>query len=237
VLCDMGSEFFCYASDITNSFPANGTFTTDQRLIFEVVAAMQSAVLEAMGPGVHWAEMHTLSYRVLCERLRDAELLVGDLEAMKDANVGAVFMPHGLGHLMGIDTHDVGGYPEAAARDGREGFKALRAQRKLEPGMVITVEPGIYFMPYVLKRAKADPKLSPFFNWNRIEDFTSFGGVRLEDNVLITEGGIENLTTAPRTIDEVEAVMRGEIADSAALLLWRSRLMEASEDEQQDAEA
>ncbi|CAE8594229.1 unnamed protein product, partial [Polarella glacialis] len=134
VLCDMGSELYCYASDITNSFPASGTFTADQRLIFETVAAMQSAVLGAMRSGVQWAAMHELAYRVLCERLAAAGLLVGDVDALMAANVAAVLMPHGLGHFMGIDTHDVGGYPKGAVRDSREGFKNLRAQRELKPG-------------------------------------------------------------------------------------------------------
>lgn len=236
VLCDMGSELFCYGSDITNSFPASGSFTEDQRLIFETVAAMQSSVLEAMGPGVPWADMHKLAYKVMCERLSEAGLLTGDLEAMAAANVGAVLMPHGLGHLMGIDTHDVGGYPPGAARDDRDGFKALRMQRALELGMVVTVEPGIYFMPYALERAKADPTLSVFFNWSRVDDFANFGGIRLEDNVYITETGIENLTMAPRSPEEVEAVMRGEIADSAALDLWRRQSLEAEAMEAEDEE-
>ncbi|CAE8650174.1 unnamed protein product [Polarella glacialis] len=111
VLCDMGSELYCYASDITNSFPASGTFTADQRLIFETVAAMQSAVLGAMRSGVQWAAMHELAYRVLCERLAAAGLLVGDVDALMAANVAAVLMPHGLGHFMGIDTHDIMVFP------------------------------------------------------------------------------------------------------------------------------
>lgn len=221
VLCDMGAEMRCYASDITNCFPASGTFTADQRLIFETVAAMQSTVLSAMRPGVNWVDMQTLAYRTLCERLRDGGLLVGDLDAMMAANVGGALMPHGLGHLLGIDTHDVGGYPLGSVRDTRAGYKSLRCQRALEPGMAITVEPGIYFISYVLDETKADATLSGFFDWTRIRDFDSFGGVRLEDNVVITETGIENLTVAPRTIEEVEAAMRGEIADSAALTSWR----------------
>jgi len=221
VLCDMGSEFHCYASDITNSFPVSGTFTADQRIIFEAVAAMQSAVLGAMKPGVKWADMHELAYRVMCEKLIEAGLLVGNVKPMMTANVPGVLMPHGLGHFMGIDTHDVGGYPKDAKRDERDGYKALRAQRELEPGFVLTVEPGIYFMEYALQKAKKKKSLSKFFNWDRIADFESFGGIRLEDNVVVTESGIENFTTAPRTVEEVEAVMRGEIADSIALIQWR----------------
>lgn len=236
VLCDMGCEFFCYASDITNSFPANGKFTPDQRLIFETVAAMQAAVLSSMKPGVQWADMHELAYRVLCERLREAGLLVGEVDDMMAANVGGVLMPHGLGHFMGIDTHDVGGYPKGAQRDARDGYKALRVQRLLEPGFVLTVEPGIYFMDYALRKAKEDPERAKFFNWDRLGDFANFGGIRLEDNVLVTESGIENFTVAPRTVDEVEAVMRGEIVDAAALLTWRQEREEPQEPQEQEEE-
>ena len=235
VLCDMGCEIYCYASDITNSFPANGQFSADQQLIFETVAAMQSAVLSAMKPKVAWADMHELAYRVMSERLEAAGLLVGSIDEMMKANVGGVLMPHGLGHFMGIDTHDVGGYPKGSQRDARDGFKALRVQRLLEPGFVLTVEPGVYFMDYALKKAKEDPELRNFFNWDRLADFRHFGGIRLEDNVLVTENGIENFTVAPRTVEEVEAVMRGEIADSVALVAWREEREEQGQLEEEYA--
>jgi len=187
---------------------------------------MQSAVLEAMGPGVRWADMQELAYKVMCERLLEAGLLTGELEAMAAANVGAVLMPDGLG----IDAHDVGGCPPGIARDERGGFEALRMQRTLEPGTIVAVESGVCFAPLALERAKANPVLSPFFDWSRMDDFANFGGIRLEDNVHITQAGIENLAVAPRSPEEVEAVMRGEIADSAALKAWRREKAEAEED-------
>jgi len=137
------------------------------------------------------------------------------------AAVGGVLMPHGLGHLMGIDTHDVGGKPPGTLRDTRAGFSALRLTRKLEMGMVLTVEPGIYFIAHCLQRAKETPEISRFFVWDKIARFEEFGGVRLEDNVMVTEEGIENFTVAPRTVEEVEAVMRGDISNSAELEAWR----------------
>eukprot|EP00434_Breviolum_minutum_P022900 symbB.v1.2.020204.t1/scaffold1689.1/size105734/2 len=160
---------------------------------------------------------------------------VGSIDEMMKANVGGVLMPHGLGHFMGIDTHDVGGYPKGSQRDARDGFKALRVQRLLEPGFVLTVEPGVYFMDYALKKAKEDPELRNFFNWDRLADFRHFGGIRLEDNVLVTENGIENFTVAPRTVEEVEAVMRGEIADSVALVAWREEREEQGQLEEEYA--
>ena len=154
-LMDMGGEYHCYTSDVTCSFPANGTFSPDQKAIYEAVLAAQFAVMDAMKPGVSYIDMHTLANRTICEHLSRATLglLVGDIEALMDANMGAVFMPHGLGHLMGLDTHDVGGRPqayvqsEAVSEENRAlltkaGYKSLRMVRALEEGMVLTVEPG-----------------------------------------------------------------------------------------------
>lgn len=198
LLLDMGGEYHCYASDITCSFPSNGVFTSDQRLIFEAVAAMQFAVFDAMKPGVPWKSMHELSYRVLCEKLSAGGLLRGEVNDMMACNVGSYFMPHGLGHLLGLDTHDVGGYISGIERDQRPGYSSLRCGRNLEEGMCITVEPGIYFIRHLLKKAESDPFVSDFFMWDVIERFRTFGGVRLEDNVIVTENGIRNLTNCPR---------------------------------------
>eukprot|EP00884_Botryococcus_braunii_P000767 jgi/Botrbrau1/10691/Bobra.139_2s0021.1 len=121
-------------------------------------------------------------------------------------------MPHGLGHLLGLDTHDVGGYlPNNPTRPERPGLKHIRTARVLEPGMIITVEPGCYFNRHLLEPALEDPDLSDFFIKDRIKPLLeTFGGVRLEDNVLVTDIGVETLTKVPRTIKEVEAVMAGD---------------------------
>jgi Xaa-Pro dipeptidase len=116
-------------------------------------------------------------------------------------------MPHGLGHLMGLDVHDVGGYPEGVTRSEEPGLRSLRCGRRLEAGMVITVEPGVYFIDAVLEPALADPRYAPFLVPEAIARFRGKGGVRIEDDVLVTAAGATNLTSVPRTVDEIERVM------------------------------
>ncbi|CAM9650089.1 unnamed protein product, partial [Phaeothamnion confervicola] len=217
LLLDMGAEYHRYASDVTCSFPASGKFSADQRAVFEAVAAAQSAVMDAMRPGVRWPDMHALAYDVICRRLAAMGLLRGSGGGDSKANVGAVFMPHGLGHLMGIDTHDVGGYPAGAARDPRPGFASLRCVRTLVPGMVITVEPGTYFIDALLDKALADPALNRFLVPEALQRFRGFGGVRLEDDVLVTADGVRNLTNCPRTVADIEGVMAGRITNRQQL--------------------
>jgi len=210
-LLDMGAECHCWGSDITCSFPRSGSFTPKQRGIFETVQAMQFAVFDVLGPGIAWIDMHALVYRVMCEKLLALGLLRGSVDEMMDANVGAIFMPHGLGHFLGLETHDSGGYPRDGQRDPRDGFRSLRCIRTMEPGMVITVEPGVYFIDPLLDKALSDPTLSQYFVNEVIKEYRGFGGVRLEDDVVITETGIHNMTHCPRTVEDVEAVMAGRI--------------------------
>jgi len=209
-LLDMGAEYFCYCSDITCSYPVSGTFTPDQAMVYGAVLEAQKQILAAMRPGVSWAAMHRLMWRVVVSALRDYGLLVGELEEMLQAGIGAVFIPCGLGHLIGLDTHDVGGYlSHTPPRIEEAGISKLRTARVLEKGQVLTVEPGCYFIDALLKPAVASAATSKFFNLAMLERFTRFGGVRLEDVVAVTESGVENYTLCPRTIGEVESVMAG----------------------------
>jgi Xaa-Pro dipeptidase len=216
-LMDMGAEGRFYGSDVTCSYPANGKFTEDQRIIYETVLQSQLAVMKAMKPGVFYVDMQELTYRIACERLRDvAKILVGDVEEMMKCNLGAVFMPHGLGHMLGVDTHDVAGRPEFSIelkRDSRDGYSKIRLLRPLREGMYVTVEPGIYFIDYLLDKALNDPVQSKFINRKRLDEFRGFGGVRIEDDVLITKTGVENFTRCPRTVQDIEAWMAGKISD------------------------
>ncbi|KAG8226650.1 hypothetical protein J437_LFUL005302 [Ladona fulva] len=214
---DMGGLYCGYASDITCSFPANGKFTTDQRNIYNAVLKANRAVLEAMKP-----DMHLLANRVMLIELEKAGIVQGDIDEMMKANLAAVFQPHGLGHFMGCDVHDVGGYPDEAGvkrslsplvektpkRPTEPGLKNLRTARNLLAGMVITVEPGCYFIPCLLDKALNDPELSKFLVTSEINRLRNFGGVRIEDDVLVTADGAENLTKVPRTVEEIEALMR-----------------------------
>jgi Xaa-Pro dipeptidase len=152
--------------------------------------------------------MHRLAERTIAEHLLRAGLLKGDLDAITAAFVPSLFMPHGLGHLMGLDVHDVGGYPPGVPRSAEPGLRSLRCGRPLEAGMVITVEPGLYFIDAVLEPALADPRVAPFLVPEAIARFRGFGGVRIEDDVVVTATGSENLTKVPRSVDEIEWEMR-----------------------------
>jgi len=207
-LLDMGAEYHCYASDITCSFPVDGNFSPDQRLVYQSVLDAQIAVIEAVRPGLPWTQMHRVAERAILVGLRKGGLLRGDVEDMLEADLGAVFMPHGLGHLIGLDTHDVGGYAVGTPeRSDKPGLSNLRTARVLEVGMVLTVEPGCYFIHLLLDKALKDPRQAPFIDADRIRQFRGFGGVRLEDGILVTEDGCENLTICPRAVEEVIDVM------------------------------
>ncbi|XP_046400527.1 xaa-Pro dipeptidase [Ischnura elegans] len=220
-LFDMGASYYGYCSDITCSFPASGRFTTDQRNIYNAVLMANRAVLAEIKPGVSWVSMHVLANRVLLTELTRCGILCGDIEMMMKANLGAVFQPHGLGHFMGCDVHDVGGYPEEASSSGsasplmckqperptKPGLRNLRTARLLAPGMVLTIEPGCYFIPHALDKALNDSCHSKFLVAKEICRLRNFGGVRIEDNVVVTCTGAELLTNVPRKVEQIEAIM------------------------------
>eukprot|EP00127_Corallochytrium_limacisporum_P001140 Clim_evm3s42 gene=Clim_evmTU3s42 len=211
VLCDLGAEYFGYASDITCTYPSNGKFDREHSLVYEAVLDAKNSVEAAAKPGVQWQDMHLLAARVILTHLRDSlKVLTGDVDEMLEKEIDGVFFPHGLGHLMGLDVHDVGGYINGEKRSTRVGLNALRLGRKLEESMCITVEPGCYFIPALLDKALANPDTAKYFNVDELEKFRKIGGVRLEDDLLVTKNGLENLTKVPRTIPEIEAAMRGE---------------------------
>lgn len=209
-LLDMGAEYSFYGSDITRSFPIGGRFSDAHRTVYNAVLAAQDAVMGEMRPGVEWVDMHRLAERTILSHLHTGGLLRGSVDDMCKAHLGAVFMPHGLGHLLGVDTHDVGGYPAGRERILEPGIRSLRMNRPLLEGMVVTVEPGCYFVDHLINAALADPVQSQFLVPEVLQRFRSFGGVRIEDDILITADGIENLTLCPRTVEEVEAVMAGK---------------------------
>nr|CAA75231.1 prolidase [Suberites domuncula] len=175
-LFDMGGEYCCYTSDITCSFPVSGKFTEDQKIVYNAVLKANRAVMDAMKPGVCWVDMHKLADKVHLEQLKEAGLLKGDVEEMMKVHLGAVFMPHGLGHFMGCDTHDVGGYPEGVVRVDSPGLRSLRTARTLQEGMCITVEPGIYFIDHLINKALLEPTQSCFINRDMLARFRRTGG-------------------------------------------------------------
>ena len=165
-------------------------------------------MLTSLRAGVEWEDMHRLASRVILDGLIKANLVKGDYQTLLNNHIQALFFPHGLGHLLGIDVHDVGGYPPGVPRINEPGIKYLRMRRKLEPGMVVTVEPGVYFVDAILDPAIQDAHLSQFLNLPVLEKFRHVGGVRIEDDVLILEDGIDNLTGwIPKTVSEIESTM------------------------------
>jgi Xaa-Pro dipeptidase len=141
--------------------------------------------------------------------LKDAGVVKGSVDDMMENDIFALFFPHGLGHFLGLDTHDVGGYPKGVERIDRPGIKFLRARRDLQPGMVVTIEPGAYFIPALLIPALEDDIQSKFLNAKKITKMFEFGGIRIEDNIVVTEEGYENLTDVPKEREKVERLIKG----------------------------
>jgi len=220
LLFDFGAEYYCYCSDITCSYPANGKFTEKQKIIYNGVLRANRAVMAACKPGVVWSDMHLLANRVTLEDLVAGGILTGSVDEMMAVNLyGRLFQPHGLGHFMGVDVHDVGGYLEGnPERSTLPGLKGLRTARVLAADQVLTIEPGCYFVDFLIDRALADPELSKFIVEDRINEYRGTGGVRIEDDIIITETGYECMSIVPRTVDEIESWMAG---DDSFMANWK----------------
>lgn len=212
VLFDFGAEYYCFCSDITCSWPINGKFTEKQKVVYNAVLRANRAVFNALKPGVSWRDLHLLANRVVLEDLTAAGVLTGNVDEMMAVNLaGRVFQPHGMGHFIGCDVHDVGGYLEGhPARDTQPGLRSLRTARQIEANMVLTIEPGCYFIDFLIDRALADPELSRFIVADRINEYRGTGGVRIEDDVIVHENGAELMSIVPRTVEEIESWMAGD---------------------------
>mmetsp|Transcript_37678 Transcript_37678/g.82744 ORF Transcript_37678/g.82744 Transcript_37678/m.82744 type:complete len:535 (-) Transcript_37678:23-1627(-) len=214
-LHDMGAEYHCYTADVTCTFPVSGRFSEAQRTIYEAVWAATLAVEQKLQPGVNYKDMHRLAQRTLLEKLSEAGLFAGSVNEMMAAGLMSYFMPHGLGHTLGLDVHDVGGYPPGVVRSDDPSIKEnLRLGRELKEGMVLTVEPGFYFVDYLVEQALSKPEIRGFINTDRLYVlWREVGGVRIEDDVVVTAKGCRLLTCVPRTCEEIEAVMAGQSWD------------------------
>ena len=204
-----------YASDITRTFPADGKFSNQQKEIYLIVQEMQEAVLKELEPGVNFKDMHKLSAYIGIKGLKELGLLKGSCEEAVDAGVYGLFYPHGLGHMLGLDVHDMEslgedlvGYNKESKREAEFGITFLRLGKKLEPGFSITVEPGIYFIPELFEQWKAEKKHINYINYDKFEKYMNFGGIRIEDNILITKTGSKNLSKfIIKDIKDIEKVM------------------------------
>ena len=216
LLNDSGSNSkLHYASDITRTFPANGKFNNQQKEIYMIVQEMQEAVINQLKPGVSFLDMHKLSAYIGIKGLKKLGLLKGSCEEALEKGVYGLFYPHGLGHMLGLDVHDMEalgedmvGYDEKIKREAEFGITFLRLGKKLESGFCITVEPGIYFIPELFNQWKKEKKHSNFINYDKFEKYLDFGGIRIEDNILITNDKSENLSDfIIKEVDDIESMM------------------------------
>ncbi len=213
MVCDAGAETeHYYASDFTRTTPVGGKFNQRQREIYEIVLKANMEVAAQTRPYMPYMVMHTLACRNLIEGLKGVGLMKGDTEEALMAGAHYLFMPHGLGHMLGMDVHDMEGlgetyvgYDEITPRSKQEGFSCLRCGKTLKPGFVVTDEPGIYFIPTLIDLWKAQGKHKDFINYDKLETYKDFGGIRIEDDLLITEDGCRILgRPIPKTVEEVE---------------------------------
>jgi Xaa-Pro aminopeptidase len=205
-----------YATDHTRVVPVNGKFSQKQKEVYQIVLDSQMAAIEAIKPGVTYQSIHLLSCKIIAQGLINLGLMKGDADEIVKAGAHAMFFPHGLGHMMGLDVHDMEdigqiyvGYDDEVRPSEQFGTAYLRMGRMLQPGFVISVEPGIYFIPELINLWKSENKFTEFINYDKVEEYLGFGGIRLEDDVLVTEDGHKVLgKPIPKTIEEVEALFK-----------------------------
>lgn len=195
-LCDAGCELDDYCSDNTRTYPVNGKYDQRQLEIYSIVEACHDHTLKVAKPGVRWYDVHMDVCRLMTDRLKELGLMKGDTEEAVKAGAHAMFLPHGLGHMMGIDVHDMEalgqvyvGFDEETRPSTQFGTNCLRMGRRLEEGFVVTDEPGIYFIPALIDDWKASGHCAEFINFDKLETYKDFGGIRIEDDVLITKEG------------------------------------------------
>jgi len=219
VLCDVGAESpEGFAADITRTWPARGRFSPTQRDVYEAVLMVQKRAVAAARPGTHYADLHRAAVRDMGQALLDLGILRHRVEDCVESGAVSVFFPHGLAHALGLDVHDLedlgqrAGYDEATRSSVHENgdpiFRYLRLSRQLAPNMVVTIEPGFYQVPLLLERARRDPVVASFIDWERLAKYGDVLGIRIEDDVLVGENGPEVLSaSAPKEVAEIEALM------------------------------
>ena len=218
MLTDAGAEEVShYCSDFTRTVPVGGKFLTRQKEVYNIVLAANNKAIEIAKPGVTYQYVHLEVCKVLAQGLKDLGLMKGDVNEAVAAGAHALFMPHGLGHMMGLDVHDMEdlgqiyvGYDDETRPIDQFGTSSLRMGRRLQEGFVITDEPGCYFIPALIDQWRAQGMHKEFLNYDKIETFKDFGGIRLEDDILIIPGGSRFLgdKRTPITVEEVEEIMR-----------------------------
>ncbi len=220
MVTDAGAETTMhYSSDITRTVPVGGKFNDRQKGIYQAVLDANIQAIAAIKPGIKYRDIHFLAAIVLVEGLKKVGLMKGDTAVAVAAEAHTLFMPHGLGHQMGLDVHDMEslgenyvGYDENTKRATTFGTAYLRMAKVLKPGIVLTVEPGCYFIPALIDQWKAENKHAEFINYDLLETYKDFGGIRIEDDILVTENGHRVLgKPIPKTIKEIEATMANKL--------------------------
>ena len=217
---DAGAEIAShYCSDFTRTLPCSGRFTEQQKEVYTIVSEANNLALGLARPGISYRDVHLAAARLILQGLKNIGLVKGDVDEAVAAGAAGLFMPHGLGHNMGLDVHDMEnlgenyvGYEEGVKRSTQLGLGSLRMARVLKPGNVVTDEPGIYFIPALIDKWKAEGTCRDFINFEALDAYRSFGGIRIEDDLLITESGARLLGSKrlPRTVEEVENAMSEE---------------------------
>ncbi|KAK9475148.1 peptidase M24, structural domain-containing protein [Dipodascopsis tothii] len=206
ILLDAGAEWHTYAADITRTFPVSGVWTPEAREVYELVLAMQLACIDRAAPGVLWDDLHALCHRMIVRAFLAWGLFVGGTEdEIFASRLSAAFLPHGLGHMLGMDTHDPAGH--ANYDDPDPMFRYLRIRRTLQPRMVVTIEPGCYFNPFLIQPYLDDPATARFVDTAVLERYWAVGGVRIEDDVVITDTGCDVYSTVPKHPDELSKII------------------------------
>ena len=216
LVMDAGAEVeSLYCSDITRSVPVGGKFNQRQKDIYNIVLQANLNAKDATAPGVFYADCHRVACETIASGLKDLGLMKGDVKEAVAAGAHALFLPHGLGHMIGMDVHDMEGLGQINVGYDNEiqprkqfGTAFLRMGRRLQPGFCVTNEPGIYFIPELIDIWKSENKLADFINYDKVESFRDFGGIRIEDDILVTETGSRVLgKPIPKTVNEIEATM------------------------------
>jgi Xaa-Pro aminopeptidase len=216
MVVDAGCESLLhYASDLTRTVPVGLKFSSRQKAIYEAVLQANMKAIETIKPELFYKDVHLLAASVLVDALKEIGLMKGNTQEAVAAGAHALFLPHGLGHMMGLDVHDMEnlgqihvGYDDEIQPASQFGLAFLRLGRRLKPGFVLTVEPGCYFIPALIDQWKAEGLHTSFINYAEVEKYKDFGGVRIEDDVLVTESGCRVLgKPVPKTVKEVEGLL------------------------------
>jgi len=216
LLVDGGCETTMrYCSDHTRTIPVGGKFSQKQKEIYEIVLEANIKAIEAVKPGATFKSIHMLAINVIGEGLKKLGLMKGNIPEAAEKAATALFMPHGLGHMLGLDVHDMEdlgenyvGYDDEVKRSDLFGTAYLRLGKKLKPGFVLTVEPGIYFIPALIEKWEKEKKFEEYINYDKVREYIGFGGIRIEDDVLVTESGHKVLgKPIPKTVAEIEELM------------------------------